>query len=79
MQIIYFKINNFFINNLDITIICEKPKIISYKKMKDKIASLLKINVELINIKVMTTEKLGFLGKRRRYCLSIDDNCFKEK
>ena len=33
------------------------------KKMKDKIASLLKINVELINIKGTTTEKLGFLGR----------------
>ena len=31
--------------------------------MKDKIASLLKINVELINIKGTTTEKLGFLGR----------------
>ena len=58
------KINNFFINNLDITIRCEKPKIISWKKkMKDKIASLLKINVELININGTTTEKLGFLGR----------------
>ena len=58
------KQENFIINNLDITLICEKPKIISYKKkMKDKIASLLKINVELINIKGTTTEKLGFLGR----------------
>ena len=30
--------------------------------MKDKIMSL-KINVELINIKGTTTEKLGFLGR----------------
>ena len=37
MQIIYYKKENFTINNLDITLICEKPKIINYKqKMKKK-------------------------------------------
>ena len=58
------KDENFIINNLDITIICEKPKIISFKKkMREKIANLLKIDVNLINIKGTTTEKLGFLGR----------------
>ncbi len=55
---------SFIINNLDITVICERPKIINYKKkMKNKISSILKINTGLINIKGTTTEKLGFLGR----------------
>ena len=33
------------------------------KKMREKIANLLKIDVNLINIKGTTTEKLGFLGR----------------
>ncbi len=58
------KLENFIINNLDVTIICERPKIIPYKKkMKEKIANILDIDVSLINIKGTTTEKLGFLGR----------------
>ena len=33
------------------------------KKWKKKIAHLLKINVNLVNIKGTTTERLGFLGR----------------
>ena len=64
---------NFTINNLDITLICEKPKIINYKhKMKKKISQILKINIDLINIKGTTTENLGFLGREEGIaCQSI--------
>ena len=64
---------NFTINNLDITLICEKPKIINYKqKMKKKISQILKININLINIKGTTTESLGFLGREEGIaCQSI--------
>ena len=52
------------INNIDITFICEKPKISSYKKkMKKAISSILEISEDIINIKATTTEKLGFLGR----------------
>ena len=55
---------NFKINNLDLTIICEKPKISKYKqKMKEKISKALNIKLNKINIKGTTTEKLGFLGR----------------
>ena len=54
----------FKINNLDLTIICEKPKISKYKeKMKEKIAKILNIKKNIVNIKGTTTEKLGFLGR----------------
>ncbi len=52
------------IQNADITIICEKPKVLKYKKeMQKKLAQVLKIDENLINIKATTTEKLGFTGR----------------
>jgi 2-C-methyl-D-erythritol 4-phosphate cytidylyltransferase / 2-C-methyl-D-erythritol 2,4-cyclodiphosphate synthase len=50
--------------NLDITIICEKPKISKFKKqMKNELAKVLEISENRVNIKATTTEKLGFLGR----------------
>ena len=54
----------YFINNIDINIITEKPKIGKYRnKITHSIASLCNINNNQINIKGKTTEKLGFIGK----------------
>ncbi len=54
---------NFFITNLDINIIAEKPKISKYVPlMKKKISQLLKIKTEIISIKATTNEKIGFIG-----------------
>lgn len=50
--------------NLDITILAEEPKISPYKlSMKKNIANLLEINLECVNIKATTAEKLGFIGR----------------
>lgn len=52
------------INNIDATIICEKPKIIDYsKKIKKNIAKILKINEQKISIKGKTSESIGFIGR----------------
>ena len=54
----------FKINNLDITLICEKPKVSEYQKEFIKsVAEALDINCKKINIKGTTTETLGFLGR----------------
>ncbi len=56
--------NGYKINNLDITLICEKPKISKYKtEFKKNLSTLLNINAQDINVKATTTEKLGFLGR----------------
>jgi 2-C-methyl-D-erythritol 4-phosphate cytidylyltransferase/2-C-methyl-D-erythritol 2,4-cyclodiphosphate synthase len=56
---------NTVINNVDITIIAEQPKILDYKaKMRVNLANLLGINSLDLNIKATTTEKLGFLGRK---------------
>jgi len=60
------KSKNFSINNIDINIIVQKPKIKKYsKKMIDTISKLCKINPSQINIKGKTTEKLGLIGKEK--------------
>ena len=55
---------NFYINNIDITIILESPKISNYKKdIINNLSKILKTNVENISLKASTSEKLGFIGK----------------
>ncbi len=52
------------LQNVDLTIICEAPKIGPHRdKMQDKIATLLKIDKSDVNIKATTTEQLGFTGR----------------
>jgi len=56
--------NNLSINNIDINIIIQKPKIKKYSnKIISLISKLCKINSNQINIKGKTTEKLGIIGK----------------
>ena len=58
------KSDNFLVNNIDINIIAEKPKINKYsKKIIKKISELCEINSDQINIKGKTAEKLGLIGK----------------
>jgi len=60
------KSRNFSINNIDINVIAQKPKIKKYsKKMIDTISKLCEINPNQINIKGKTTEKLGLIGKEK--------------
>ena len=60
------KLKKFFIKNIDINIITQKPKIKKYKdKMKKTISKLCEIDFSRINIKGKTTEKLGLIGKKK--------------
>ena len=57
---------NFVINNIDINIITETPKINNIKnKIVNKISQICNIPKSLINIKGKTTEKLGLIGKKK--------------
>ena len=58
------KSKNFSINNIDVNIIAQKPKISKYsKKILQIISKLCEINTNQINIKGKTTEKLGLIGE----------------
>ena len=62
----------FFINNIDINIISQTPKIKSLKnKMISNIAKLCKISEDQVNIKGKTTEKLGVVGKERAIACEV--------
>ncbi|MBQ7551471.1 MAG: 2-C-methyl-D-erythritol 2,4-cyclodiphosphate synthase [Bacteroidales bacterium] len=52
------------VNNVDITIVLEKPKLMDYKpKMQQCLSAILNLTAEQIAIKAKTNEKMGFVGK----------------
>ncbi len=52
------------VNNADVTIIAQKPKMLPYiPKMRENVANVLKVDIDRVNIKATTTEKLGFEGR----------------
>ena len=66
------KSDGFIINNLDINIITQTPKIGKYrKKIINNISNLCKIDKDKINIKGKTTEKLGVIGKEKAIAAEV--------
>ncbi len=58
--------DGYFINNIDINLICENPKVSKYRgKIIRSLSNLLKINKDQINLKGKTVEKLGLIGKEK--------------
>ncbi len=50
--------------NIDLTIVCEAPKIAPYRlKMRQSIAHMLGLSLDRISVKATTSEKLGFMGR----------------
>ena len=66
------KSKGYFVNNIDINIIAQKPKIKNYKnKMIENIANLCETSNDRINIKGKTTEKLGVIGKEKAIACEV--------
>ena len=66
------KEKNYEINNIDINIITEVPKLKKYKKkIVNKIAELCKISLNKINVKAKTTEKLGVIGQEKAIAAEV--------
>ena len=66
------KLKGYFINNIDINIITQTPKIKNYKNgMINNIAKLCEISEDRINIKGKTTEKLGVIGKEKAIACEV--------
>ena len=64
--------NNFYINNLDINLICEKPKVSKYRtKIINSLSNLLNLDKDLINLKGKTVEKLGLIGKEKAIACEV--------
>ena len=62
----------FLINNLDINLICEKPKVSKYRhRIINSIANLINLNKGKINLKGKTVEKLGLIGKEKAIACEV--------
>ena len=62
------KINNenYYLINIDTTIILQSPKISQYiSKIQKNIAKILSLDNNQISIKATTTDYLGFIGKEK--------------
>jgi 2-C-methyl-D-erythritol 4-phosphate cytidylyltransferase/2-C-methyl-D-erythritol 2,4-cyclodiphosphate synthase len=54
----------YVIANVDVTIICEAPRIGPHKAvMRARLASILAIDIACVSVKATTTERLGFTGR----------------
>ena len=70
--IVQIQSKGYFINNIDVNIIAQTPKVKNYKKkMINNIAKLCEISNEQINIKGKTTEKLGVIGKEKAIACEV--------
>ena len=53
------------IDHIDLTIICEAPKIGPHRDaMRTRIATILAVPIDGVSVKATTTERLGFAGRR---------------
>ncbi|MFC1868009.1 2-C-methyl-D-erythritol 2,4-cyclodiphosphate synthase [Thermodesulfobacteriota bacterium] len=60
----WVKADGFIINNLDSTIVAERPKLSPHiTDMREKLSEALEVQAGQINIKATTTEGLGFCGR----------------
>ncbi len=66
------KKSNFSVNNIDINLICERPKVSKYRdKIINSISRLMDINKNLINLKGKTVEKLGLIGREKAIACEV--------
>jgi 2-C-methyl-D-erythritol 4-phosphate cytidylyltransferase / 2-C-methyl-D-erythritol 2,4-cyclodiphosphate synthase len=64
--------SNYSINNLDINLICEQPKVSKYRdKIIKSISKLISLNKDQINLKGKTVEKLGLIGKEKAIACEV--------
>ena len=72
------KLKNYLINNIDINIITQKPKITKFKKkMIQSISKICELSPNKINIKGKTTEKLGLIGKEKAIACEVITSVIK--
>lgn len=67
------KQKGFCVDNCDITIIAQRPKLAPYiYKMRENIAEVLGVSIERVSVKATTTEGLGFTGRQEGIaCMAV--------
>jgi 2-C-methyl-D-erythritol 2,4-cyclodiphosphate synthase len=54
----------FMVNNLDATVVTQKPKLATYlNDMEERLSGVLEVDPQEVNVKATTTEGLGFCGR----------------
>jgi 2-C-methyl-D-erythritol 2,4-cyclodiphosphate synthase len=57
--------NRFRVLNVDVTVLAEEPRLGPYKnRMRAKMARVLKITVDRVNVKAKTNEGMGWVGRK---------------
>ena len=70
--------NQFVVENIDTTIICEKPKIKPHiLNIQTSLAKIMSLELNQISIKATTTEKLGFCGREEG--IAVQSACLVKK
>ena len=65
----------FEIINVDLTIAAQKPRLLEYKQsMRKALAAVLNIEMQRVNVKATTTEKLGFVGRKEGVAVMANAN-----
>ena len=56
--------NSFFAQNIDLTIIAQKPKLMPYiEQMRENLSKAMCLDLSCVSVKATTTEGLGFEGR----------------
>ena len=72
------KKKNYILNNVDINIITQTPKLKMFKdKITNNVARLCEVSPDRINIKGKTTEKLGVVGQEKAIASEVIVSVFK--
>ena len=59
------KEKGYSVNNVDATVIAQAPKLAPYiDEMRKNISSVLEVDIDFVNVKATTEEKLGFTGAK---------------
>lgn len=54
----------YYVGNVDVTIVAQRPKLMAYMPvMRENLAKALKVNIDCVNVKATTTERMGFEGE----------------
>ena len=76
--LVNLKKENYFINNLDINLICEQPKVSKYRnKILNSLSKIMEINIKKINLKGKTVEKLGLIVKEKAIACEVITSLIK--
>ena len=64
--------SNYSINNLDVNLICERPRVSKYRhKIIDSVSKIMNLNKDQINLKGKTVEKLGLIGNEKAIACEV--------